>query len=319
MNYHDIETFLMIVKTKSITKTAETLFLSQPTISHRLKALETELNMQLITRKKGHKTVELTAKGEEFVPLAERWISLWKETQMLKLGEEKLFLTIGCIDTLSTTVLAPIYRKVLEQEFLMSLRIKTHQSHELYGLLEKHEIDIGFVYHQLYFKNVIVEPIMKEKMYLIQSVNTEKKKGLLHTDEMDPAYELFFDWETSYHIWHEQWLNKNRIPRLQVDSFGMISNLLQNDKLWMIAPASIVRELAKIQPIYVSEIGNEAAPPERITYQINHKHASISTKKAVSVFQKLMASHVDIEKMGMVDISEINDDCERKYKKNLYI
>ena len=53
MNLADIETFLMIVKTKNITKTADNLFLSQPTVSHRLKLLEEELKVKLITRKKG--------------------------------------------------------------------------------------------------------------------------------------------------------------------------------------------------------------------------------------------------------------------------
>ena len=40
MDLTDVEMFLTIVNTKSISKTAETLFLSQPTISHRLKVLE---------------------------------------------------------------------------------------------------------------------------------------------------------------------------------------------------------------------------------------------------------------------------------------
>ena len=53
MNQAEIETFLMIVKTKNITKTAENLFLSQPTVSHRLKLLEDELNVKLLNRKKG--------------------------------------------------------------------------------------------------------------------------------------------------------------------------------------------------------------------------------------------------------------------------
>ena len=38
MDLSEIETFLTIVNTKSITKTADILFLSQPTVSHRLKA-----------------------------------------------------------------------------------------------------------------------------------------------------------------------------------------------------------------------------------------------------------------------------------------
>ena len=39
MNQADIETFLMLVKTRNITKTAESLYVSQPTVSHRLKLL----------------------------------------------------------------------------------------------------------------------------------------------------------------------------------------------------------------------------------------------------------------------------------------
>ena len=108
MNFTDIETFLMIVKTKSITKTAENLFLTQPTISHRLKNLENELNFQLIIRKKGYKSIELTSKGEEFISIAERWISLWKEMKVLEHEPGKLFLTVGCIDTLNSTLMTPL-------------------------------------------------------------------------------------------------------------------------------------------------------------------------------------------------------------------
>ena len=95
MNIAEIETFLMIVKTKNISKTAENLFLSQPTVSHRLKSLEEELEVNLITRKKGYKQIELTARGEEFIPIAERWVSIWREMQLLKHREDKLFLTVG--------------------------------------------------------------------------------------------------------------------------------------------------------------------------------------------------------------------------------
>ena len=63
MNLAEIETFLTIVNTKSITRTADLLFLSQPTVSHRLTSLENELGFPLVIRQKGHKQVELTAKG----------------------------------------------------------------------------------------------------------------------------------------------------------------------------------------------------------------------------------------------------------------
>lgn len=64
MNLAEIETFLTIVNTKSITRTADLLFLSQPTVSHRLTSLENELGFPLVIRQKGHKQVELTAKEQ---------------------------------------------------------------------------------------------------------------------------------------------------------------------------------------------------------------------------------------------------------------
>ena len=104
MNLAEIETFLTIVNTKSITRTADLLFLSQPTVSHRLTSLENELGFPLVIRQKGHKQVELTAKGTDFIILAERWMSLWKETMELQRNQDSLLLTIGCTDSLNATV-----------------------------------------------------------------------------------------------------------------------------------------------------------------------------------------------------------------------
>ena len=84
MDHRDIETFLELVRTRNITKTAENLYLSQSTVSNRLKNLEDELGCQLIFRAKGHRIIQLTRQGEEFVPVAERWRNLFEETELLK-------------------------------------------------------------------------------------------------------------------------------------------------------------------------------------------------------------------------------------------
>lgn len=299
MDFNELETFLMIVQTKSITKTAENLFLSQPTVSHRLKSLEEKLNMQLVIRKKGHKSVEFTSKGEEFIPIAERWMYLWKETQVLQQGSDRMLLSVGCIDTLSTTVFTPLYQRILNQYPLLDLQLKTHQSYEIYGLLDSHEIDLGFVYHHLYFKNVISVPILSETMYLIQTVGTGLRKRVIHTNELKPENELFLSWETSYQIWHDQWINSKYRPRVQVDSFMLILNLLSSGNMWMIAPASVVRALAGRLPVYVSEIENQ--PPKRVCYLIKHKVLNAATEQAIALFEKELRAYIEGETMEVLD------------------
>ena len=145
MNLAEIETFLTIVNTKSITRTADLLFLSQPTVSHRLNSLENELGFPLVIRNKGHKQVELTPKGMDFVVLAERWMSLWKETLTLQHNQERMLLTIGCTDSLNIAVFAPLYDEILQSHSHLDLDIESHHSNELYDLLSEHKFDIGFV------------------------------------------------------------------------------------------------------------------------------------------------------------------------------
>ncbi|EEG74618.1 LysR family transcriptional regulator [[Clostridium] hylemonae] len=286
MNLSEIETFLMIVKTKNITKTAENLFLSQPTVSHRLKSLEDELEVKLITRKKGYKQIELTAQGEEFIPIAERWVSIWQEMQRLKDSQEKLNLTVACTDTLNSAILFDLYRDMLdEEEMIMNLLIKTHYSYEVYGLLENHDIDLGFVYHHLHFKNIVAEPVLKEKMYLIQADETRLRKPVIHTDELDLGREIYVSWEANYQIWHDQWVSRGERPRIQVDTFELLFHLLSKEQMWAIAPVSVVERIRSLRPVYVSELGNQIQPPERITYKIKHKFPNEATLKAVQVFE----------------------------------
>ncbi|MDO5349443.1 MAG: LysR family transcriptional regulator [Lachnospiraceae bacterium] len=301
MNLSEIETFLMIVKTKNITKTADNLFLSQPTVSHRLKLLEDELGVKLISRKKGYKQIELTTQGEEFIPIAERWISIWQEMQMLKDKQEKLYLTIGCTDTLNSAILFDLYRSMLDEEKqIMNLKVKTHYSHEIYSLLERHDIDLGFVYHYLHYKNVIVEPVLRERMYIIQSKNAEVVKPVIHTDELDINREIFMSWEANYQIWHNQWVGKEHIPRIQVDTFELLSHLLSKENMWAIVPVSVAERISSLRPVSISKIGNKVKPPERVTYKIKHKYPNEATLKAVRVFEEKMEEYIVPKDWGYV-------------------
>ncbi len=302
MNLADIETFLSIVNTKSITKTADLLFLSQPTVSHRLSSLEKDLGFSLVIRQKGHKQVELTPKGQEFISIAERWISLWKETQILQYNEDRMLLTIGCTDSLNNTVMAPFYRLILKGEYPLDLKIETHQSAELYSILSEHNIDIGFVYHHLNYKNIISEKLFQEKLYLVQSHQPAVQQALVHTNELDPTMELFLAWDDSYQIWHDRWLTASFRPHIAADTITLLDRLWENPRHWMIAPISVIEELARFRPIYVSELKNP--PPDRICYKIKHKFPNVTHERTVAYFEQLLddylAAHWQPIKVGEV-------------------
>lgn len=70
MDIQQLKLFLSISRTLNFTRTADEFYMTQPTVSNRIRALETELGVQLIKRSSHH--VSLTKAGAEYVGYATR-------------------------------------------------------------------------------------------------------------------------------------------------------------------------------------------------------------------------------------------------------
>lgn len=89
MNIDHLEAFMYVVHLKSIHKAANALFLSQPTVTARIKTLERELSTELFTRE--GRGLILTDQGRAFIPYAEQIIQTYKEgkKQMREQNEQE--------------------------------------------------------------------------------------------------------------------------------------------------------------------------------------------------------------------------------------
>ena len=86
MTNQDIETFFAVLDHGTMTAAAEALYITQPSLSARLKSLEDQVGAPLFHRGKGQRRITLTDAGQHFLPLARRWQNLLSETQCLTLG-----------------------------------------------------------------------------------------------------------------------------------------------------------------------------------------------------------------------------------------
>ncbi|PWL49597.1 MAG: hypothetical protein DBY39_00685 [Clostridiales bacterium] len=73
-----------------LSKSAQKLYITQPTLSNRIHSLEKDLNATLFLRKKGMREMQLTDIGHQFVPIAEKWQDLWKERNALPGRKQKV-------------------------------------------------------------------------------------------------------------------------------------------------------------------------------------------------------------------------------------
>src|SRR5712692_4943558 len=79
MQLEFLETFVEVARHGNVTRAAEGLYLSQPSVSSRLQALEAELGEQLLVRTP--RGVRLTDAGREFLPYAERAVQAFRGGQ----------------------------------------------------------------------------------------------------------------------------------------------------------------------------------------------------------------------------------------------
>lgn len=71
MNLFQLECFLAVAECLNFARAAESMNITQPSITHQIRSLETELNTRLFHRTT--RTVALTAEGRIFLPFSGGW------------------------------------------------------------------------------------------------------------------------------------------------------------------------------------------------------------------------------------------------------
>ena len=79
MDTMQLQLFLSLSKTLNFTKTANEFYVTQPTVSNYIKALESSIGVTLL--KRDSHSVSLTAEGKEFVNYATQILSLEAEAE----------------------------------------------------------------------------------------------------------------------------------------------------------------------------------------------------------------------------------------------
>lgn len=294
-----IEAFMAIVRTRSLSQAAESIHLTQATISHRLKTLENELRGTLIERHRGERTISLTPFGEDFVPLAERLDTLLQEVNQLASGTSRLALTVGAVDSINVHILPPLYRALTTHSPNITLQIRTHQSWELYKLIENREIDVGFTLREMFVHNVVIEPFFREKMTVIRLAAHENQPDqLISPSDLDPANELYLNYGLNFQTWHDRHWDPFCPGRITIDTIGVKLSLFTNPKQWTIVPFSVAHLLLSAGTFITQRLNDP--PPDRICYMISHRIKRPSTIQALEIL-KSYANSLIIPSLNNID------------------
>jgi len=291
VNIANIQTFLCVVRNQSISLAAQELYISQPTVSARLRQLEEDLGITLIHRRKGVRSIELTPEGVKFIPLAERWAALSAETAGFAAQSVAVPFTVASPDSLNLYLLQPLLRQLAEEDGL-SLRIRTQQSPEIFSLIDSMEADAGFVFHLSRSVNVVCKPLFSEKMVLLCSKNGDWPNRPITPAELDPRHERFLAWSQDLQLWHDSWWNPAIKPYVQVDNAALLTLFMDEPHSWALCPASVADALLKaghpVEPHTLTQ-----CPPDRTCYYLTGRTLRSGPAAAVRrVFQTRLLEHL---------------------------
>lgn len=146
MEIRVLEYFLAVAREQSFSKAAQTLHLTQPTLSRQLKELEDELGKQLFIR--SSKKISLTDDGMILRKRAEEIIDLVHKTENEMTNDSEQIsgdIYIGAGETEGVRLLAKAYKNILESNPDVHLHISSGDSLDVLYDLDKGLVDFGLI------------------------------------------------------------------------------------------------------------------------------------------------------------------------------
>ena len=170
MNLKQLESFALIIESRSFSQAAKKLFLTQPTISSHISLLEKELNTQLLIRTT--KDVHPTEDGKKLYTYAKQILNL-QDTVFQEFNvrsEESNLLTLGASSIPEQYILPEVLPKYIRKN-KCELKIRQGDSSEVIDKIINKEVEVGLVGTEIENSSLIFEPFYKDKLVIITPVN----------------------------------------------------------------------------------------------------------------------------------------------------
>ena len=187
MNTKQLKYAMVLAETKSFSKAASQLNISQPSLSQYVKKIETEVGVPLFERTGGY--VKLTDAGKFYIQAGKKMLSIEKdlENQLLDVKQEKVgTLTVGMSHFRTNDILKEIAQPFKRLYPNVNLVIDERTLSQVIEGAEHGEFDLAIIPHPVDLSVFNTHKVMDEELTL--ALPTAWVKDLCPTTEKDRRY-----------------------------------------------------------------------------------------------------------------------------------
>jgi DNA-binding transcriptional LysR family regulator len=199
MLLNQIAAFIETAERQSVSRAAEALFISQPALTARLKALEADLGARLFVRTP--RGMRLTDAGSAFLPYAVRALETLTDGRMQVNALERGGagrLVIGAAPAVSTYVLPPLLKRFSEGYPRVSISVRTGHSEEILDLVLREQATLGLV-RALQHPDILSTPLYEDRLVLVvDRSHPFAKAGRIGMKDLADEQLVQFDRTSSY-------------------------------------------------------------------------------------------------------------------------
>ena len=212
MDIAQIRTFIELASTRHFGKAAKSLFITQSTVSVRIRMLEEALGVKLLTRDRNN--IQLTVAGTRFLPLAEQMLNTWslaKQTTGLA-DESKVLLSIGAVFSLWDAGLKSVIFDFLLSQENLAVNLLAQTQEQLYRSLIEGSVDMCLMYEQPQ-----VSGLESLSLGCLELILVSTHKNIMAEDAMNRQDYVLVNWGTAFSVLHAKHFPNIPAPSIQVD------------------------------------------------------------------------------------------------------
>ena len=237
MTTPEIQSFLAVCRCKTVTRAAEQLFISQSSLSTRLRTLERELGDTLFYRRKGSREMVLTATGKAFYELAVQYEAIVNQMEQL-CQKQPLMLRVSALNSVGNYLLPDAFEAFLREHPDAELEIQNLELAPACRSISRGLTDLAFATGAGAEPGTEACPVCREPMVLICAASAPYE-GPVSLRELPLRSEVYSPWCASFVQWHQSVFGLGAQPQVSISLMEQLSQFMKWEGSWAIVPASV--------------------------------------------------------------------------------